>query len=369
MGTEKNTNQPEFDMSNTPLCAAPFRNKGTFYKDDNGASKYTPCCYRRIAALNAVHWQDTEIVELRKGLAGLSPINPSCSECLSYGSLSTARLYDYPVAGKSTFEHFGFDPENGTCNEDNLSSTIFIGAKCNLGCRMCSGYVSNTFNYVHPERMDRCLKVSSDGYDTDVQRGVSNVCIAGGEPLLINLTKDILDEVASRNGCSFVITNGSVPLDDNVIYETMKKYKDDNYIMVSLDGDWKTHEWIRCGIDIELLKKNIKRMRNDGVLKGINTVVSSMNYDKLLFPIRYADELGIDIEFTFLNSPDVLSCKYVELEKRKNAAAVLYEYIKFSVSRKKNKKRILQVINGLINLDYEGSVPDEKTYIYLTRDV
>ena len=358
-----------FTMDSIPKCSAPFRNKGTFFTGDDGKTKYTPCCYRRIPALTADHWQDSEIVELRKGLIGLGPINPACEECLSYGSLSTARMYDYPVANKSTLAHFGFDPETGTCLEEGLSSVIFIGAKCNLACRMCSGFVSNTYNYVHPEHSNKCLKVSSDGYDTTVQKGVSNVCIAGGEPLLIDVTKQILIDVAEQNGCSFIITNGSVELDNNEIYETMKKYKIDNYVMVSLDGDWDTHEWIRCGIDIELLKRNIKRMRNDGVLKGFNTVVSSMNYDKLLFPIKYADELGIDIDFTFLNSPDFFSCKYVELEKRKAAAMELYEYIKFSVTSKKNKQRILHVIDGLINLEYLSKRPDIGNYIYMTRDV
>ena len=355
----------DFTMNKKPLCSAPFRNKGTFFKED-GASKYTPCCYRRIPALNAEHWQDPEITELRKGLAGLAPIHPSCEECLSYGSLSTARLYDAP---RSTFADFNFDPITGTCEEQHLSSSIFIGSKCNLGCRMCSGFVSNTYNYTHPDLSNKCLKVTANGYDTTVQNGVSNVCIAGGEPLLIDVTKDIMSEVVEKSGCSFIITNGAVPLDNNEIYKSIKKYKNYSYIMVSLDGDWETHAWIRCGIDIELLKENIKTMHEDGVLKGFNTVVSSMNYDKLLFPIKYADELNIDIDMTFLNSPEFFSCKHVPLEKRRAAAMELLEYIKYSTTSGKNKQRILRVISGLVELEYVGEVRDNADYIYLTRDI
>lgn len=355
-----------FDMNKKPLCTAPFRNKGTFFKEDD-VSKYTPCCYRRIPALSADHWQDTEITELRKGLAGLTPLHPSCDECLSYGSLSTARLYDAP---NSTYADFNFDPITGTCDEKNLSSSIFIGSKCNLGCRMCSGFVSNTYNYTHPEMANKCLKITANGYDTKVQDGVTNVCIAGGEPLLIDVTKEIITEVAGKGGCSFVITNGAVELKNNEIYQLMKKFKKDNYIMVSLDGDWETHEWIRCGIDIELLKTNIKQMHNDGVLKGFNTVVSSMNYDKLLFPIQYADELGVDIDMTFLNSPEFFSCKHVPLNKRRVVAMELLEYIKYStITSEKNKQRILRVISGLVGLEYIGPVINNNDYIYLTRDI
>lgn len=350
-----------------PLCEAPFRNKGTFYTDEEtGAPQYTPCCYRNIPALDADNWQSPSLCSMRRGLAGLEEIHPSCAECLTFGSMATARLYDTP---DGTYERYGFDQDTGTVGEVQLTSCIYIGPKCNLACRMCNGRVSNTYNYAHPELAEPVVKVSSRGYDLKIQEGVYSVCVAGGEPLLFNGTIDIVKECSEKNLSAFIITNGSVKLEGNKVYEAVKAGKENNWVMVSLDADWELHEWIRVGIDIELLKRNIKTLHQDGVLRAFNIVVSKLNYDRFLFPLQLAHEMGVEADITFLNEPSVLSCKHVEPEKRRAYAKEVLRFVKANDLAPRVRKAAMQAISGLLQLPYEGSSDDEYLYKYLTRDV
>lgn len=353
------------DLNARPLCAAPFTNKGTFYME-NGVSKYTPCCYRGIPALNESDWQGPELIRLRKGLTGDGPLDEYCKECLSFGALSTAMLYNSDFR---TLEYFKYDPETGRVREEELTSSIFIGGKCNLGCRMCNGAVSSTFNYTHPERKNKTKIPENHGYSMKPQSGVTSVCVAGGEPLLVNDTIGIVESMAEVGGSSFIISNASVDLDNNPIYKAIVEHKEHTYVMVSLDADYETHEWIRCGIDIELMKHNIKRMHEDGVLRAFNIVISSMNYNKFLFPIQLADELGIRVDITFLNNPSELSCKYVPVEDRKKYAAEVYKYIRDGGCKINNKEVVTRSIRALCDLPYEGDIKSNPNYIYMTRDI
>jgi organic radical activating enzyme len=348
---------------------APFRNVGTFYTED-GERRYTPCCYRAIPSLKASHWHDTEIADLRRGLAGVAPLHKSCEECLSYGELSTAKLYEVKYG---TLEYFGFDPETGRCNEKNLTSSIYVGPKCNLGCRMCSGHVSTTFNYVHKELRTKPVCVVEKEYEMNVHNGVTSACVAGGEPLMIDQTAVIVQQLASNGNDSsaFIITNGSVSLENNHIYDIIKKHKKNVWMMMSLDADFETHRWIRIGLDVELMKKNIITLHQDGILKGFNVVVSKMNWNKFLFPIQYAAELGIECDITFLNTPDVLSCKHVPVEDRKVYAAEVIKWVRENRSRLSEKTFdvVLRSAKALVGLPYEGSSDQDPKYIYLTRDI
>lgn len=353
------------NLNKRPLCEAPFRNKGTFYTE-NGVPQYTPCCFRDMPALNASHWQDDEIISLRKGLARIGDLHPACQKCLSFGAMATARLYD---TQDGTLANYGFDPDTGRTAERNLTSCTYIGAKCNLGCRMCNGRVSNTFNYVHPEIAEKAIRVEDSGYDLKIQSGATSVCVAGGEPLMISSTADIVEQCAAAEVSAFIITNGSIKLDGNQIYETIKANKDNTWVMVSLDADWERHEWIRIGIDIELLKRNIQTMLDDGVLRGFNIVVSSMNYDRFLFPFELAHQLGLIVDVTFLNEPSVLSCKHVAIEKRRTYAAEILRFVKSNKLSSALNKSAMQAISGLLSLPFDGDVSDDKLYMYLTREI
>lgn len=356
-------------MIDKPRCMAPFRNVGTFYTE-NDERRYTPCCYRAIPSLKASHWHDTEIAELRKGLAGVAPLHPSCEECLSYGELSTAKLYEVPYG---TLEYFGFDPETGKCNEKNLTTSIYVGPKCNLGCRMCSGHVSTTFNYVHKELRTKPVSVEEKQYEMNVHNGVTSACVAGGEPMMIDYTAQIVKQLAERGPeCSaFIITNGSVELENNPIYDTIRAYKNNVWLMMSLDADFDTHKWIRIGLDVELMKKNINTLHQEGILKGFNTVVSKMNWNKFLFPIQLAADLGIECDITFLNTPESMSCKHVPVEDRKKYAAEIVKWVRENKDRLSTKTFdvVLRSAKALVSLPYEGDSDDDPKYKYLTREI
>lgn len=354
-------------MLDKPLCMAPFRNVGTFYKEGD-QDKYTPCCYRDIQALNASHWQDEEILELRKGLAGISSLHPDCEKCLSYGDLSTAKLYEVSYG---TLEAFGFEPETGKAREANLTSSIYIGPTCNLACRMCSGHVSTSYNYVHKKLRDKPVYPEKKQYSMDVHNGVTSVCVAGGEPLMIDHTIGVVEQIAERgNGASaFIITNGSIELEGNKVYETIKRHRANTWVLVSLDADFDTHAWIRIGLDKDLLERNIQRLYDDGVLRGFNIVVSKMNYNKWLFPVQLATDLGIEFDITYLNTPEVFSCKHVELEKREQYAREVIQWTRENYHRihPKCKDVLIRAIKALTELPYIGESDSNERFQYLTR--
>lgn len=361
------------DMNKAPLCYAPYRNVGSRYEED-GQPKMTHCCYRRAVALNESDWNGPEMCKLRKELAGLLPLRDDCKECLSYGDLSTAKLYGN-VNG--SYSLFGFDPETGRCKEENLTGTIYIGPKCQLGCRMCNGYVSTTYNYCFPKYREKPLTVKSKNYSTEVHKGSESVCIAGGESLLSPLTIDIIeqiDEKCAPHATAFIITNGAVELEGNKVYETIVRLKKRVWLMISLDADWDTHAWIRVGLDKELLQRNIKRMMDDGVLCGFNVIISSLNYNKWLFPIQLATELGIRFDITYVSEPDEFSCKYVPVEDRKAYAAEVIKWTRENADRVKAINNqcydvLVRAAKALVTLPYEGEIKDKEKYEYLTRDV
>lgn len=351
-------------LNNKPLCYAPFKNLGTFYKED-GIYKYTVCCNREIEALeNVTDWNDKLLCEIRKGLTGDSEMSPACKECLSFGDLSTARLYDV----SDTLDTLRFDPETGECKSEDLKACTFIGGKCNLACRMCNGQVSSTFSKVHPKYAEPINEISNYKLDIPVDSILSQV--AGGEPLLIKRTAELVEDAVERDITSFIVSHGAVNIEKNKIYDVIKKHHEHVYFLISLDADWDTHEWIRVGIDIELLKKNIKQLHEDKVLGGFNIVVSTMNWNKFLFPIQLAEELGIYVDITFLNIPTVMSCKHIRQEDRRKYAEELLLWVRENGISEKNKESVTDAIKSLLSLPFIGddNINDEQ-YIYMTREI
>lgn len=239
---------------NEPLCRAPWV---TTYREQDG--KVSPCCesskpYEGVHAslTNEQIFRHPEVEKFKKQL--LDGIWPDrCKNCKTQeerNQRSHRKVISHPRYERN-FDvnsfHFRFI--------DHRSSNI-----CNFSCKMCSEHLSSThaiikkaskFNF----EMDKYPKNGVIEMPTNTQNIIDNIQdtkhlqFAGGEPLLMNSTWELLDmaidEGVAENISVGLITNGSLlARNEEKIIDKLMHFKI-AHITVSIDAIGEAHDYWR----------------------------------------------------------------------------------------------------------------------------
>ena len=135
---------------------------------------------------------------------------------------------------------------------------------CNLSCRYCGTYDSSAWRKLRSLPIET---VNKDYIETLFQDVINNkynldtLYLLGGEPLMQKHNERLLSLV-NKNIKIDILTNGSVNLENNKVYQALKFFPN-VYWNLSFDNVGDRFEYVRHGGNWQLLKNNIQTLIQD----------------------------------------------------------------------------------------------------------
>jgi MoaA/NifB/PqqE/SkfB family radical SAM enzyme len=123
------------------------------------------------------------------------------------------------------------------------------------------------------------------------QLGTIAFSLSGGEPLLREDLKDIVDFMVDRKIFVNINSNGTL------VPRRIKDLKNVNRIKLSLDGPKEVHDYLRGKGAFEALCKAIDACRENGIKFILNTVISRYNLNYLGYILEFANKLNTGVIF------------------------------------------------------------------------
>lgn len=194
-----------------------------------------------------------------------------------------------------------------------------ITSQCNLLCKHCYN-ASSSKNHVQLSRKNilECLNFFSI-------KGVKNLSISGGEPLIHIDIKEILHDAHERNFQILLATNGT--LLSKEIIEKICEYV--SYYQVSVDGDKLSHELIRGKGSYEMAWKGIRQLCIAGLQKRtrLRMTISRYNYDKISTLIENAAAEGLGaVHFSVVRGQGRAKRKFEDLLRMPDESLIALYY-------------------------------------------
>lgn len=203
-----------------------------------------------------------------------------------------------------------------------LSLCWQVSKKCNYHCPFClSGEQSN---------VELPLEKMKEIVDILVESNLVRIDFTGGEPFLRPDFLDILTYAADRGIETLVTSNGSIWSEE--IAKTL--LATNTLLLISLDGNAKTHNKSRGPGAYARAVTNIKRYRDAGVPIRVNFLVRRDNLDQINYIYDLVKSLGVERLFYILIAPQGKAYQndelllteeerqyYLELLRKKKAAS------------------------------------------------
>ncbi len=170
-----------------------------------------------------------------------------------------------------------------------------ITSRCNLRCRHCynSSSSENTAQLTR-ETILTCLEFFSS-------KGVRDLSISGGEPLLHPDVVNILRDADDRGLQTLLATNGT--LLSGELVKRISPYV--TYYQISVDGNKLAHEAVRGPGSYEAAFRGIHQLCAEGLQKQtrLRMTISHSNCDSIPYLIEEAANLGLEaVHFSIVRS-------------------------------------------------------------------
>ena len=185
-------------------------------------------------------------IEIKQAVDDGRPHSEYCRTCVDMETQSGHSTRDY-------YRNFSTD---GTRTIKQID--IRWSNACNLSCRMCSPEYSSDW----AKRLSLPIENTKRDYYGDVLRtleanrhSIQQVDLLGGEPLLQRQNESLLEMLEDRVAIH-ILSNLSVPLENNRIYNLLRTRKNVKWI-ISLDHIGEKLEYIRHGAHWQRIQQNI----------------------------------------------------------------------------------------------------------------
>jgi len=205
---------------------------------------------------------------------------------------------------------------------------VYINNLCNLNCKHCSYCIPSGTQYLHkPELTEQEFADFISEHLGDNDSGV--VAFAGREPFFNDKIIKVLDKLDNliENGGKFrygVVSNGTLI---KPYFQELKQNKNLNWIDISLDGDEKTHDFIRGQGVYKKAIESLKGLVDEKVVKfvGISTCCYKGNYpvlpvlfEKLYYEIGLKNICVLPYVYTGKNQKEFISSRkeFMEFYKK-----------------------------------------------------
>lgn len=151
---------------------------------------------------------------------------------------------------------------------------------CNLKCIHClnNSGIKQKDELTKDELLKLIKKLSS--------LGVQEIRFTGGEPLLFNGIYDLIKFATEEGICTSLGTNGTL-----ITKEVAKKLKESGLkkVVVSIDGNKKTHDKIRGKKNYQKAMHGLKYLQKNGINVRVNSVIMKSNMDDV---IKFAKKMS-----------------------------------------------------------------------------
>ena len=181
--------------------------------------------------------------------------------------------------------------------------------KCNQACVYCgSSYSSKWAKELGTNiSSDKKQKDKLKKYVFDNIKNLKNVYMAGGEPLLMNENKELLNFLLEENKDVHLRINTNLSHTNTGVFELIKKFKNVHWT-VSVESTGEQYEYIRFGGNWKKFLDNLKSIQSNTNHKiSFNMLYFILNYDSIFDCISYFRNLG------FLNNSFVLGPLYTPI--------------------------------------------------------
>ena len=166
---------------------------------------------------------------------------------------------------------------------------------CNLSCRYCNTQDSSEWRRLRQLPIEKVNRDYTESLFQAIEANKHNIdsfYLLGGEPLLQKHNERLLS-IVDANVKIDVLTNASMRLDNNKIYQLLKEFPN-VYWNLSFDNVGDRFEYVRQGADWELFKSNVKTLLNDFgqshvTFHPVYHVWNALNLKELY---DFADEMG-----------------------------------------------------------------------------
>lgn len=183
----------------------------------------------------------------------------------------------------------------GLSRKENSPGPISLGIRfsnlCNFSCRTCRPSASTSWfkdaKFINPKGVYK--KIESSARENPLGRqvaklldkGLERLYFAGGEPLLEKDHYQLLEEIIAKGNAvqlEYDTNLSTLVLGDYDVIEMWKKIEN-VIVSVSLDGFGEKGEYLRKGMDWEMILKNLERIRKEcpHVKIAVNYVLNNYN--------------------------------------------------------------------------------------------
>jgi MoaA/NifB/PqqE/SkfB family radical SAM enzyme len=205
-----------------------------------------------------------------------------------------------------------FDPAAASLTEHYpVLVDVRWNTTCNLSCNYCAEACSSKWAALKQMSVAsgaRPYYESVCDYLAQHQEHIREVALVGGEPLLLPENERLLD-VIPEDCIVTLITNGSVELDNNRIFQKLALRKRVGW-SISFDNIESRFEYVRHGANWDLLLRNLDRiqhlMTTQGHWGGIHAVYNVYNASRLQEFHEFARSRGLAIHWQSLYQPECL---------------------------------------------------------------
>lgn len=238
------------------LCIAPWV---TIYRDQN--SRVGSCCEARdffpsldSSMSNEEIFASKEHTEFRNQLSR-NEWPDSCQNCLNqekHGVKSLRQMFQILEKQKGLAPQEHFEMQYLDFRSSNL---------CNFSCKMCSGELSSTHAVIDGEYLPTGILTMREPEKHWKDNEVRIANFAGGEPLMLNSTFEMLEQLAQdgKNRSINIITNGSYLQQQSHILDFTSAFKEFT-ITFSIDAVGEAHNYWRHRNTWDRVEKNLETL-------------------------------------------------------------------------------------------------------------
>ena len=168
-------------------------------------------------------------------------------------------------------------------NANRLLLQFHITGKCNLRCKHCYRTEGDTESLTYQDIINIIEQYKTLLHRYNKVNGIKrrgHINITGGEPFMRKDIKAILSYMgANRHLFSYgILSNGSF-IDESII--SLLKETGVSFIQLSLDGDRKTHDFLRKDGDYDRVLETAKNLEKSGIKTYISFTANKENYKYL----------------------------------------------------------------------------------------
>ena len=219
--------------------------------------------------------------------------------------------HEFPTHCNRCVEHENTAPGSSQLHHFNNSKYPDLGYRklqtvdlrwsnhCNLSCKYCGPEASSVWAKLR--KSDDILlsnRVYTDTVLEEIAKNVDtigSVMLLGGEPLLQKENEALLNTI-SESTKIVVLTNASVDLEKNKIYNLLKKRSKNVEIYISIDNIEERFEYVRYGAKWDEFVHNISIMKQDFGHINFNPVYTIWSATRLQELMKFFEQ------FTSMNS-------------------------------------------------------------------